>query len=79
MPCGSCGGSGKVVLSGVYSATLRLLRSQTKPINGAALAKLAGCSGMSMCNRLSALERHGVAVGERDGRQRLWKAARNEV
>lgn len=73
-PCPWCLGTGRMPLSGVYAATLALLRTQPDPINGAALARLAGCKETAMNNRMVRLEELGLAVGERDGRQRLWRA-----
>jgi hypothetical protein len=74
-PCWQCGGHGHVELSGVYSDTLDLLRRQNTPLSGSALSKLAGCSNESMCNRLRAIERHGLARSKRSGKERLWTAA----
>lgn len=70
--CTHCGGTGSIELTGVYAETLGLLIR--KPgLHGAALAKLAGCTGEAMCNRLKALERQGLAVGKRHGRKTLWR------
>jgi predicted transcriptional regulator len=74
VPCGCCRGTGVVPLASTHAATLALLRRQGEPINGANLAKLAGCSSEAMCNRLLKLEEYGLAEGEHDGRQRLWVA-----
>jgi hypothetical protein len=75
VPCGHCKGTGTIQLTGVYAETLEILKQQ-KPfaLNGADLAKLAGCSGMSMCNRLIALERFGLAASSKYGVSRLWAA-----
>lgn len=70
--CTHCGGSGSIELTGVYADTLNLLiRHPMK--NGAALAKLAKCKATAMCNRLKAMERLGVVVSKRHGRQLFWK------
>jgi hypothetical protein len=76
VPCGHCGGAGRLELTGVYAETLDLLRRQQAEVNGAQLAKLAGCTNMAMCNRLVALERNGLATSRRYGQQRLWKAVK---
>lgn len=70
--CPYCDGTGRIPIGSEYAATLALLRGRKRPIHGAALAKLAGCSGEAMCNRLRALESLGLAKGERDGRRVLW-------
>ena len=72
--CHCCGGSGQIEMTGVYLETLRLLRKQRKPVNGAQLAKLAGCKATAMNNRLSRLWSHGKANFERRGRETLWRA-----
>jgi predicted ArsR family transcriptional regulator len=72
--CGCCGGLGRVALGMEYQRTINLLRKQRGPINAADLARLDGCAGEAMCNRLVRLEEHGLATGERRGRQRLWRA-----
>jgi len=72
--CWHCRGSGRVELTGVYADTLALLRRQREPLNGAALARLAGCSNEAMCNRLRAIERHGLAKSRRHGREAIWTA-----
>lgn len=71
--CGHCGGTGRVELSVVYSDTLALLRQQKAELNGRQLADLAGCKNEAMCNRLKALEVHGLASSRRYGRELLWK------
>ena len=70
--CPHCGGTGTVELTGIYADTLRLL-IRRPGLNGAALAKIAGCKATAMNNRLKALEGHGVAEGEQYGRQIIWK------
>lgn len=75
--CSCCKGTGKVELTGTYAETYELLRSQAKELNGAALARLAGCKPTAMNNRLTALERMGLASGRWYGRQRFWKAHAN--
>ncbi len=72
--CTSCGGTGRVELTGVLAETLAVLRRQEAPINGANMAYLAGCTNMAMCNRLVALERLGLATSTRYGRERRWVA-----
>jgi hypothetical protein len=70
--CGHCEGTGSVELSGVYAETLGILIGHPD-LNGAALAELAHCKPTAMNNRLKALERHGVAIGKRFGREIIWK------
>jgi biotin operon repressor len=72
--CPCCGGEGRVELTGTYRETLALLKRQRAEVNGAALARLAGCQETAMNNRLVRLERLGLAVGRRHGRERLWRA-----
>ena len=69
--CGHCYGTGSVELTGVYAETLGLL-IRHPGLNGAALAAKAGCKATAMNNRLTALERHGVATGKRHGREIFW-------
>lgn len=71
--CTHCQGTGTIQLTGVYAETLGLIISHPS-LNGATLAKLAGCNATAMNNRLKALERHGVATGQRFGRSIYWKA-----
>jgi hypothetical protein len=72
--CPCCGGEGWVELTGTYRETLVLLKRQRAEVNGAALAKLCGIKATAMNNRLIYLERLGLAVGRRNGRERLWRA-----
>lgn len=72
--CPHCNGNGVVPLTGVYAETLDLLFSNPG-LNGAQLARLAGCKETAMNNRLKALERHGVAKGRQHGRQIIWRSA----
>jgi hypothetical protein len=76
VPCGCCGGTGRVPLGIQQGKTLDLLRKQTELMNGAQLAKLAKCSNEAMCNRLVQLEEYGLAKSARYGRERLWEAVR---
>lgn len=75
IPCPHCRGSGRTSLSDLYAATLRLLAEQPSEVNGASLARLAGCAETAMNNRLVRLESLGLAVGRTNGRERLWRAA----
>lgn len=72
-PCPTCGGRGKVGVTGVYAETLDILRRHPR-LNAAQLARLTACSGQAMANRLVALERMGLTRGRRCGRQRIWEA-----
>lgn len=74
--CSHCAGLGVVELTGVYADTLKFLRQQSKPLNGAELARLAGVATTAMCNRLIWLEARGLAVSERYGSQKRWRAKR---
>lgn len=74
--CPCCGGSGRVPLPDVYAETLRLLREQPGEINGAGLARLAGCAVTTMNNRLVRLESWGIVAGRVNGRERLWSLTR---
>ena len=77
-PCPYCGRTGIVELTGVYAETLALLIEQNQELNGAALARLAGCKPEAMANRLVALQRMGLALGRRHGRERLWRTTEKE-
>ena len=71
--CTRCNGTGKRPLTGVYAATLDLLRQQGES-TGAFLSRIAGCEATAMNNRLSMLEQLGAATSRRDGRERIFKA-----
>lgn len=75
IPCPHCQGAGTKPLSSELAETLRLLRVPGEAFNGAQLARLVGVKLRAMNSRLIKLERLGLAVGEVDGRQRLWRAA----
>ncbi len=72
--CPHCQGHGVLPLTGVYADTLALLRGQRGEVTGAEVGRLAGCSNEAACNRLAALEKHGLATSRRYGRKRLYKA-----
>jgi predicted transcriptional regulator len=74
VPCGCCRGTGQIPLGDVYRETIELLRRQSQPVNGAELARQAGCKNEAMCNRLIVLEKYGMATSRRDGRERIWTA-----
>jgi hypothetical protein len=75
--CQTCGGTGRVEVTGVYAKTLAVLRGLHAPISGAALSRLmAGVSPEATCNRLAALRRHGLAECRQNGREKLWTATR---
>lgn len=78
VPCPWCRGTGKFAVTGVYADTLALLRKQSCEVTGAVLAYAAGCKATTMNNRLSALERHGLATSRRYGVKRLYKATRRK-
>jgi len=71
--CPCCRGTGQVELTGVYALTLDLLRRQPGEITPADLARQDGCKATTMCNRLAALERMGLATSRRFGRLRLYR------
>jgi predicted transcriptional regulator len=73
VPCGHCGGKGRIPLTGVYAATLELLRLHG-PVNGAALARLDGCKATAMNNRLAVLATYGLVACKRNGREKLYSA-----
>lgn len=72
--CSHCKGRGEIELTGVHADTLTLLRLQARALNGAALARLAGVQPTAMNNRLNWLESHGLAISERYGSQKRWRA-----
>lgn len=74
--CGHCKGTGKVEFNGAHADTLILLRHQKKEVTGTELAKITGCKGTAMNNRLAMLEKHGLATSRRYGRERLYKAVK---
>ncbi len=76
--CGCCRGEGLVRLGEVYTRTLALLRRQTHPVNGAALAQVYGCRPEAMCNRLRGLAKYGLAKCVKNGRENLWTDATPE-
>jgi DNA-binding transcriptional ArsR family regulator len=72
--CETCGGTGRVKLTGVYAETLACLRRHA-PVSGADLSRLmGGVSPEAMCNRLAALRHHGLAEFRQHGREKLWTA-----
>jgi hypothetical protein len=74
--CKCCKGEGSIELTGIYAETLFVLSRQTEEVSGAALARVVGCNNTAMCNRLKALEGHGLAVSRPYGRKLLWRVAR---
>jgi Mn-dependent DtxR family transcriptional regulator len=75
--CPRCRGSGQIPLTGVYAETLALLKRQRREASGADLARLDGCSGPAMCNRLARMEHLGLVVSRRYGHLRLYRATTN--
>jgi hypothetical protein len=73
--CPHCDGRGRVELTGVYADTFRLLQIR-RGMNATALASIAGCKDTAMANRLRALERMGLALCRKNGRENLWTAKR---
>lgn len=72
--CPLCEGKGAVNMTGKCDDALKLLRKQKKEVTGAELARLDGCTGPAMNNRLASLERFGLATSRRYGRMRLYTA-----
>ena len=72
--CGQCAGTGRVALTGEYLATLIELAKQPGELSGADLARKMGVKNEAMCNRLAALEKHGLVTSRRHGRKRLFRA-----
>jgi hypothetical protein len=72
--CRHCRGRGTIPITGVYADTLTRLRRCDSPVSGADLAAQMGVSNEAMCNRLRALERHGLTVGRQYGRKVMWRA-----
>lgn len=71
--CSCCGGTGQVKLTGVFADTLRMLRANPG-LCGADLARLVGCKGPAMANRLAWLKAKGLAVSRQYGRRLFWHA-----
>lgn len=78
IPCSKCEGQGQIELTGVYADTLKFLREQKEQLIGAELARKAGVTTETMCNRLAWLETQGFAVSERYGREKRWRAVNPE-
>jgi DNA-binding transcriptional ArsR family regulator len=76
VPCGHCHGHGRVLLTGVYADTLRILRDCSGEHTGADLARIAGTKPTAMNNRLARLEELGLATSHRYGRKRLYRATK---
>jgi Mn-dependent DtxR family transcriptional regulator len=74
--CPHCHGSGQIPLTGVYAETLALLSRQRREASGADLARIDGCSGPAMCNRLVRMEQLGLVVSRRYGHLRLYRVAK---
>jgi len=58
-----------------YHDTVALLVNHGKPINGAALGKIAGVDEKAMRYRLKRLEMTGHVTRSRNGREWLWAVA----
>lgn len=71
IPCTRCNGTGSTEITGVYAETLALLICN-RGLNGAELATIAGCKPTAMNQRLKALEKLGVAKGQKYGREIKW-------
>lgn len=74
IPCSHCDGEGCIELTGVYAATLDLLRAQPAALNGSELAKVATCKPTAMNNRLVWLESRGLAERKSNGKESFWRA-----
>ena len=72
--CPHCCGKGCIPLTGVYADTLALLRAQPDEVTGIDMARLDGCTGPAMNNRLAVLEGYGLVASRRYGRKRLYRA-----
>lgn len=72
--CSRCRGKGTVPLTGVYAKTMNVLKALGKPMNGAQIGRLMGCKETAMNQRLIRLQGLGLAYGEWNGRERLWRA-----
>ena len=79
--CPHCKGSGLRMITGRYLETYHIVELNPEK-NGARLAYLTckftgiDIKATAMNNRLKALERLGVIVGTRDGRQVLWSVVK---
>jgi len=75
--CSACKGTGRVILSGVYADTLRVLRKRSKQGKHVVAnrdASLFCCRGTTLSNRLAWLESHGFAQSKRHGRENRYIA-----
>ena len=74
IPCPTCGGAGKCNIPDHLAMTLGKLRMSRKPLTTEALQE-PGISNEAICNRLTDLEKHGLAKrAGKDGKRWLWKA-----
>ena len=75
VPCPHCSGTGWREITGVYRETYEMLRKFSgEDPNGAQLARLMDVPATAMNNRLTVMERLGMVVGTRNGREKLWRA-----
>lgn len=77
--CEHCGGTGRRKVTGVYEKTLRVLRrlcgdTESFVVANRDAAKFL-CRPTALNNRLSRLERLGLVVSSRHGRQRRFRPA----
>lgn len=78
--CRGCRGRGTILLPhGPLLDAWRLLAMRREPINASGLARIAEIGATAMCERLVGLERLGLAVGPRRGRERLWTAITHDA
>ena len=72
--CCRCKGTGKVAMNGAHADTLEVLKKQKQEISGVALSRIVGCKPTAMNNRLTYLQKLGLAKGRAYGRMVLWRA-----
>ena len=75
--CETCDGTGQRDITGVYEQTYKTLRRlcrRRKYVVAGRDANVFGCEPTALNNRLAWLEEHGLAVSERFGRERRFRA-----
>ena len=76
--CHRCAGTGRLVLTGEYLTTLIKLAALRREVTGAELGVIMGVAGTAMNNRLSVLEKHGLATKRQWGRKVLYQSKNRE-
>ena len=73
-PCPYCNGTGRAVLTPAQEATLRVVAESPEPPNTSEVARAMGVDVNAARDRLFSLQRAGLVVGTRRGREVVWSA-----